>query len=81
MATRTAWSIAIVELSDSFRVALNELAAELQADLLEWSPQNGTPPTGEPEVIVLLAGGAEAAALDLLSELPASSAPRRRTAP
>jgi two-component system, NtrC family, response regulator HydG len=61
-----------VRLSDSFRTTIAELASDLGAGLLDWSPADGeAPPTGS-TCAILLAGGAENAALDLLGTLPAS---------
>jgi two-component system response regulator HydG len=62
------WLIALVELSDSFRASVAELARELRAGVIGWNPQEE--PTAPPgvAVILILAGGAEGAALDLLAE-------------
>jgi DNA-binding NtrC family response regulator len=69
--TEHPWLIAMVELSDSFRVSLAELARELRAGVVSWRPEEEpTSPAGA-SVLILLAGGAEGAAIDLLSELPA----------
>jgi DNA-binding NtrC family response regulator len=68
--TEHPWLIALVELSDSFRLSLAELARELRAGVVSWRPdEEPTPPAGA-SVLVLLAGGAEGAAIDLLAELP-----------
>ena len=72
--TEPVW-IAIVRLSDSFRSAVTQVAAELGADVLEWAPAAAdTPPPGA-AVVLLLAGGEEGPALDLLSDLRESGAP------
>jgi two-component system response regulator HydG len=64
------WLIAMVELSDSFRSSIAELARELRAGVVSWRPdEEPTPPAGA-SVLLMLAGGAEAAAIDLLAELP-----------
>jgi len=64
------WLIAMVELSDSFRSSMAELARELRAGVVSWRPdEEPTPPAGA-SVLLVLAGGAEAAAIDLLAELP-----------
>jgi DNA-binding NtrC family response regulator len=64
------WLIAMVELSDSFRTSLAELARELRAGVVSWRPdEEPTPPAGA-SVLLVLAGGAEAAAIDLIAELP-----------
>ncbi len=69
------WLIAVVQLSDSFRASVAELARELRAVVVAWSPEEDpTPPPGT-AVLLILAGGAEGAALDLLAELPPSGAP------
>jgi DNA-binding NtrC family response regulator len=68
--TEHPWLIAMVELSDSFRVSLAELARELRAGVVSWRPEEEpTPPAGA-SVLVVLAGGEEGAAIDLLAELP-----------
>ena len=73
--TERAWLIALVQLSDSFRASVAELARELRAGVVAWSPEEDpTPPIGA-AVLLVLAGGAEAAALDLLSDLPPSGTP------
>jgi len=60
----------MVELSDSFRSSMAELARELRAGVVSWRPdEEPTPPAGA-SVLLMLAGGAEAAAIDLLAELP-----------
>ena len=60
----------MVELSDSFRSSMAELARELRAGVVSWRPdEEPTPPAGA-SVLLLLAGGAEGAAIDLLAELP-----------
>ncbi len=65
----------MVHLSESFRLTLGDLARDLRASVVEWVPE-GEPgiPAGA-AVLVLLAGGSESAALDLLSELPLDSVP------
>ena len=69
------WLIAMVELSDSFRASLAELARELRAGVVMWRPdEDVTPPAGA-SVLLLLAGGEESAAIDLLAELPSAGAP------
>ena len=69
------WLIALVELSDSFRASLAELARELRAGMVAWNPEdNPAPPVGA-AVVLVLAGGAEGAALDLLAELASGAAP------
>jgi two-component system, NtrC family, response regulator HydG len=72
--TESVW-IALVRLSDSFRSAVTELAAELGADVLEWTAVAGeTPPPGA-AVVLLLAGGEEGSALDLVAEIAESVPP------
>ncbi len=66
------WWIAAVPLSESFRVTLDELAAEIGAGIVEWSPGRDAAPPPNAGVVVLLAGGAESAAVDLLRDLPAA---------
>lgn len=70
------WWIAVVQLSDSFHIALSQLADELKAGVIDWTPENGVGPPAAAGVVIILAGGMESAALDLLSELPPGPAPR-----
>jgi DNA-binding NtrC family response regulator len=74
--TESSWSIAIVQLSESFRVTLGDLARDLRASVVEWIPEAGPSVPGGAAVLLVLAGGAESAALDLLAELPTGGAPR-----
>jgi len=65
-----------VQLSESFRITLTDLARDLRANVVEWVPEAGqTIPAGT-AVLVLLAGGSESAALDLLADLPQGRVPR-----
>ncbi len=67
------WKIAIVRLSDSFRTTIAEMASDLGGGLREWKPGEGESlPTGT-TCALLLAGGMEGAALDLLGTLPAGT--------
>jgi DNA-binding NtrC family response regulator len=59
-----------VRLSDSFRTTIAELAGDLDAALHEWSPGDGDGPPAGTACILVLAGGAENAALDLLGSVP-----------
>jgi DNA-binding NtrC family response regulator len=73
--TERPWLIALVELSDSFRASMAELARELRAGVVAWNPrQDPAPPIGA-AVVLVMAGGVEGAALDLLGELPSAGAP------
>ncbi|HEU5304172.1 MAG TPA: sigma 54-interacting transcriptional regulator [Gemmatimonadales bacterium] len=74
--TERKWSIAVVQLSESFRTTLSDLAQDLRASVVEWVPEGGQSVPAGAGVLVLLAGGAESAALDLLAELPAGPVPR-----
>jgi two-component system, NtrC family, response regulator HydG len=74
--TERKWSIAVVQLSESFRVTLGDLARDLRASLVEWVPEAGQGTPSGTAVLILLAGGSESAALDLLAELPPGSTPR-----
>jgi len=73
--TEHPWLIALVELSDSFRGSIAELARELRAGVVAWSPEDDPVPPSGAAVLLVLAGGAESAALDLLAELPPAGAP------
>jgi two-component system response regulator HydG len=70
------WWIAAVKLSDSFRATIGDLASELGAGLVEWAPESGEAMPSGAAAVLLLAGGAESAALDLLTALPRSETPR-----
>jgi DNA-binding NtrC family response regulator len=73
--TEHPWLIALVQLSDSFRTSIAELARELRAGVVTWSPEEDpTLPAGA-GILLLLAGGAEGAALDVLAELPPTGPP------
>ena len=74
--TERKWSIAVVQLSESFRITLNDLARDLRASVVGWVPEEGQGIPAGTAVLVLLAGGSETAALDLLSELPPGPVPR-----
>ena len=69
--TERKWSIAVVQLSDSFRATLSDLARDLRASVVAWSPDGSgqSIPAGT-SVLIVLAGGSESAALDLLDGLP-----------
>ena len=69
------WIVA-VRLSDSFRTTLADIASQLGAGLLEWTPKGNEPIPGDGGLLVILAGGAESEALDLLGNLPPSDIPR-----
>ncbi len=73
--TERKWSIAVVQLSDSFRVTLSELARDLRASVVEWVPEAGQGVPGGTGMLVIMAGGSESAALDLLGELPQATVP------
>ena len=64
-----------MQLSDSFRATLADLAGELGAELSRWTPTDGEGPPGGSTCVLLLAGGAESQAVDLLSSL-ATELPR-----
>jgi two-component system, NtrC family, response regulator HydG len=71
------WSLALVQLSDSFRTTVSDLAADLQASVVEWAPDGAgqSIPPGT-SVLIVLAGGSESAALELLEELQNDAVPR-----
>ncbi len=75
MAIEQKWLIAVVQLSESFRSTLTDLARDLRASVVEWTPEAGQSAPGGTVALVLLAGGAESAALDLMAELQPSSVP------
>ena len=67
--TEQTWRIGLVELSDSFRISLAELARELGAGITTWEPEGDEAPPQEVSAVLVLAGGAEGKALDLLTDL------------
>jgi len=69
------WIVA-VRLSDSFRDTLADIAGQLEAGILDWTPKGDEPMPGDGGVLIILAGGAESEALDLLATLPATEIPR-----
>ncbi len=69
------WWIAMVRLSDSFRVAVAQVATELEADLLEWAPAEGELPPAGAGAVLVLAAGEESAGLDVLARWASSGPP------
>src|SRR5437867_12327586 len=69
MAESEPWA-AVVQLSESFGEAIRSLAQEAGLRLLQWSPADGTPLPPDCAACLILAGGAEADALDSISRLP-----------
>ncbi|MGQ0537494.1 MAG: sigma-54 interaction domain-containing protein [Gemmatimonadaceae bacterium] len=72
-------SLLRISLSESFGLAIEQLAGELKAALVEWSGESeGAASVVPPNAIAILiqAGGSEAAAADLLAELAVSPIPR-----
>jgi two-component system response regulator HydG len=68
MANPSPW-ITVVRLSDSFWTTVREMTGELGATALEWEPNgNEAPPSGGAAMLIL-AGGMEAEALELLDRL------------
>jgi DNA-binding NtrC family response regulator len=65
-----------VRLSDSFRATIGDLAEDLGAALLTWNPAEGEGAPPGTTCVLLLAGGAEGQALELLGSLPSSELPR-----
>ncbi|MBL8978583.1 MAG: sigma 54-interacting transcriptional regulator [Gemmatimonadetes bacterium] len=61
-----------MRLSDSFRTTLADLAGDVGAALVEWRPGEGESPPEGSACLMLLAGGAESQAADLLPSLPAN---------
>ncbi|MEO8089805.1 MAG: sigma-54 dependent transcriptional regulator [Gemmatimonadales bacterium] len=76
MVVEHTWTITVVQLSDSFRNTFNDLARDLRASVVEWKPEGEQAVPAGAAVLILLAGGAESAALDLLADLPPGPVPR-----
>ncbi len=72
--TDAPWLVAAVQLSDSFGATIAELLRELRAATVAWRPDEDPAPPAGAAVVLVLAGGAEAAAADLLAELPRNGA-------
>jgi two-component system response regulator HydG len=70
------WWIAAVQLSDSFVRAMGALAEELKAELVSWKPGDGAVTPAGAGALVVMAGGAESAGVELLAELAPSPVPR-----
>lgn len=68
--------IVVICLSASFRTTIGEMVSQLGAGLLEWTPKGDEPVPGNGAPLIILAGGAESDALELLGSLPPSSTPR-----
>jgi hypothetical protein len=64
----------MVRLSDSFHAAVRELAARLDAGVVEWTPASDHAFPAGASLALVLAGGEEAAAVDLLGSLPTDGA-------
>jgi len=65
----------VVQLSESFRETLGDLARDLRASVVGWIPEEGQGVPAGSALLVILAGGAESAALDFLAELPPGLVP------
>jgi DNA-binding NtrC family response regulator len=65
------WCIALVRLSESFRTTVGEIAEELRAGIVEFSPEESTSIPLGANVLLVLAGGAEQSAPDVVRSLPA----------
>jgi two-component system response regulator HydG len=57
-------------MSESFRTTISGLAGELGAELLDWNPETSPRAPDQASLLLLMAGGAESEALDLLGGLP-----------
>ena len=73
--TDRAWWLAVVRLSDSFGTAFQSLASELEAGLMEWLPDGARPLPSGAAALVVLAGGAEQDAVDLLAAIVPAELP------
>jgi len=66
------WVI-VIRLSDSFRTTVSDLFTQLGAGMIEWRPQGDAAMPVGGAMVVILAGGAESEALDVLAGLPLTS--------
>jgi DNA-binding NtrC family response regulator len=64
-----------VPLTSTLLPAIRELASELELPSLEWRPLGAEGPPANASAVVILAAGREFEALELLSDLPPSTAP------
>ncbi len=64
------WSVLLVATSESFRATVEEMVRELGASPVAWSPAEGRPAAQGP--VLVLGGGAETDAIDLVRELDKS---------
>ncbi|MFL5507813.1 MAG: sigma-54 interaction domain-containing protein [Gemmatimonadales bacterium] len=64
--TQPAWTLAVVTFSESFGAAIGPMLSELGGERVEW-PLEGTAPS-DAAAALLMAGGAETAAIDWLAE-------------
>lgn len=70
------WSLAVVALSDSFRASLTGLVRELRGEWTAWQPATSPERASPCAATLVLAGGAEQEAIDLLGERDLGGAPR-----
>ena len=69
--------VVIVRLSESFRSTLADISTQLGAGILEWTPKGGyVSISSDGGLLVILAGGSEGEALDLLTTLPSTPIPK-----
>ena len=64
-----AWWVAVIQVSDSFRTTVTDLCRELGASVLDWSPADASAAPPSAAGFILLGGGAEAEALELMVQL------------
>ncbi len=64
------WWIALIQLSESFSSTVRELCNNAGASILNWEPEpGGAEPPPATAAVIVLAGGVEAEALDMLGRL------------
>jgi len=66
------WVI-VIRLSDSFRTTVSDLVTQLDGGVIEWSPHGDDAMPAGGAMVVILAGGAENEALEVLTGLPLTS--------
>ena len=70
-----AWWVAVIRLSESFRGTAAEALSELAAGVIEWKPAGSEPAPPLAALLLVMAGGAEADALEVLEQVRGAPVP------